>query len=200
MDLFAGQLWRRRHREETGGHNRGRREWDELRTQRANIHVTICKRDSKWEFAGWPRELDPVLPDNQEWGMGGGFRRQGTFVYLWLIHVVVWQRPAQYCRAVVLLKKKKKLTHLKKTAVHRHKWAGGGNCLNGYYRGNWLKWNITCIIVLCQFRSFLNLGCGGGLLWEREAAGNRGRKTRKWLPALCSLCGGQFKGLSRPHL
>ena len=96
--------------------------------------------------------------------------------------------------------KKKKLTHLKKTAVHRHKWAGGGNCLNGYYRGNWLKWNITCIIVLCQFRSFLNLGWGGELLWEREAAGNRGRKTPKWLPALCSLCGGQFKGLSRPHL
>ena len=47
MDLFAGQLWRRRHREETGGHNRGRREWDELRTQRANVHVTIHKRDSK---------------------------------------------------------------------------------------------------------------------------------------------------------
>ena len=50
-------------------------------------------------------------PDNQEWEMGGGFRRQGTYVYLWLIHVDVWQRLAQYCRAVVLLKKKKKKTY-----------------------------------------------------------------------------------------
>ena len=55
-----------------------------------------------------------MLPDNQEWEMGGGFRRQGTYVYLWLIHVDVWQRLAQYCRAVVLLKKKKTYTLKKK--------------------------------------------------------------------------------------
>ena len=43
--------------------------------------------------------------------MGGGteLRREGTYVYLWLIHVDVRQRPIQYCKAIVLqLKKKKK--------------------------------------------------------------------------------------------
>ena len=27
------------------------------------------------------------------WEMGGTFRREGTYVYLWLIHVDVWQKP-----------------------------------------------------------------------------------------------------------
>ena len=39
-------------------------------------------------------------------GWGGrwekGFRRDRTYVYLWLIHVDVWQRPTQYCRAIAL--------------------------------------------------------------------------------------------------
>ena len=30
--------------------------------------------------------------------MGEGFRREGTYIYLWLIHVDVWQKPTQYCR------------------------------------------------------------------------------------------------------
>ena len=37
------------------------------------------------------------------------FRREGTYVQLWLIHVDVWQKPIQYCKAVILqLKRKKK--------------------------------------------------------------------------------------------
>jgi len=40
------------------------------------------------------------------WEMGGGFRREGTYVYLWLIHVDVWQRPTQYCKAIILQLKK----------------------------------------------------------------------------------------------
>ena len=35
-----------------------------------------------------------------------GFRK-GTYVYLWLIYVDVWQKPIQYCKAVVLQLKKK---------------------------------------------------------------------------------------------
>ena len=31
------------------------------------------------------------------WAVGGGFKREGTYVYLWLIHVGVWQKPSQYC-------------------------------------------------------------------------------------------------------
>ena len=51
MNLFAGQQWRHRHREQTSGHRGGRRGWDEWREQHGNIHLTICKIDSKWEFA-----------------------------------------------------------------------------------------------------------------------------------------------------
>ena len=31
----------------------------------------------------------------------GRFKREGTNVYLWLIHVV-WQKPIQYCKAITL--------------------------------------------------------------------------------------------------
>ena len=34
--------------------------------------------------------------------MGGRFTREGTYVHLWLIHVGVWQKPAQYCKAIKL--------------------------------------------------------------------------------------------------
>ena len=36
------------------------------------------------------------------WKKEGGFRREGTYVYLWLIHVDVWQKPKQYCKAIIL--------------------------------------------------------------------------------------------------
>ena len=34
--------------------------------------------------------------------MGGRFWREGTHVYLWLIHVDVWQNPSQYCKVIIL--------------------------------------------------------------------------------------------------
>jgi len=40
--------------------------------------------------------------------MGEGFRREGTYVYLWLIHVDVWQKPTQCCKAIVLQSKKRR--------------------------------------------------------------------------------------------
>ena len=39
----------------------------------------------------------------EEWDrMGGRFTREGAYVYLWLIHVDVWQKPIQYCKATIL--------------------------------------------------------------------------------------------------
>ena len=37
-------------------------------------------------------------------GVGGGgiFKGEGTYVYLWPIHVDVWQKPTQYCKATIL--------------------------------------------------------------------------------------------------
>ena len=34
--------------------------------------------------------------------MGGRFKKEGTYVYLWLIHVNVWQKSNQYCKAIIL--------------------------------------------------------------------------------------------------
>ena len=33
--------------------------------------------------------------------MGGRFKREGTYVYLWLIHADVWQNPSQYYKAII---------------------------------------------------------------------------------------------------
>ena len=34
--------------------------------------------------------------------VGWRFKREGTCVYLWLIHVDVWQKPARYYKAIIL--------------------------------------------------------------------------------------------------
>ena len=47
-----------------------------------------------------------MLWDNLEgWdGMekAGRFKREGTHVYVWLIHVVIWQKPTQCWKAIIL--------------------------------------------------------------------------------------------------
>ena len=42
-------------------------------------YITICKIDSQREFAVWFRKLK----------QGERFKREGIYVYLWLIHVEV---------------------------------------------------------------------------------------------------------------
>ena len=39
--------------------------------------------------------------------MGGGFKREGIYVYLWLIHAEVWQKTTKFCKAVILQLKNK---------------------------------------------------------------------------------------------
>ena len=36
------------------------------------------------------------------WEVGGRFKAEGTYVHLWLIHVDVWQKSNQYCKAIIL--------------------------------------------------------------------------------------------------
>ena len=36
------------------------------------------------------------------WQVGGRFKMQGTCMYLWLIHVAIWQKPTKYCKAIIL--------------------------------------------------------------------------------------------------
>ena len=55
--------------------------------------------------AGSSTCVETVLYDNlDEWDVGERgerFNREETYVYLWLIHVDVWQRPTQ-CKAIIL--------------------------------------------------------------------------------------------------
>ena len=47
--------------------------------------------------------------------MGRRFKRERTYVYLWLTHVVIWQKPTHYCKAIILqLKIKLKKEEYKK--------------------------------------------------------------------------------------
>ena len=68
-----------------------RREWGKLREQSGNIYITICKIDSKWEFAVWHRELNLVLCDNLEgwdgrWkGSSGGKGHMYTYGWFMLM-------------------------------------------------------------------------------------------------------------------
>ena len=56
-------------------------------------YITICKIDSQWEFAVWLRKLKQGAVSTQRGGMeremGGRFKREGIYVYQWLIHVEV---------------------------------------------------------------------------------------------------------------
>ena len=48
----------------------------------------------------------PELSDSLEYGKGrewgGEFQKEGTYVYLMLTHVDVWQKPSQYCKVIIL--------------------------------------------------------------------------------------------------
>ena len=61
--------------------------------ERETWKLTIYKIDSQWEFAVWLRKLKQGLciKLGGEMGreMGGSFKREGIYIYLWLIHVEV---------------------------------------------------------------------------------------------------------------
>ena len=56
-------------------------------------YITICKIDSRPEFVVWLRKLKQELCINLKgWDgeeIGGRFKREVIYVYLWLIHVEV---------------------------------------------------------------------------------------------------------------
>ena len=60
----------------------------------------ICKMDSQWN----------LLYDsgNLHWGsvtiyrVGRRFKKKRTYIYLWVIHVDVWQKLNQYCKTIIL--------------------------------------------------------------------------------------------------
>ena len=65
-----------------------------FRKSNMETYITICKMDSQWEFCCMAQETQTgalYQPRQSRMGrdMWGGFKREGIYVYLWLIHVEV---------------------------------------------------------------------------------------------------------------
>ena len=92
-NLFTGQQWRNRHREQTYGHVERGQEGEMYGKSDMETYITICKIYSHWEFAVWLRKLKQGLYINLDEcdmeGNGREVQKGGVYVYLGLIHVEV---------------------------------------------------------------------------------------------------------------
>ena len=70
-NLFAGQQWRNRHREQTYGQGKWGREGEKNGESNMERYITICKIDSQWEFAVCLRKLKQGLYQSRWVGWGG---------------------------------------------------------------------------------------------------------------------------------
>ena len=77
-NLFTGQQWRNRHREQTYGHGDRGREGEMCGKSNRETCITICKIDSQWEFAVWLRKLKQWLGINLEGWMGREVQKGGN--------------------------------------------------------------------------------------------------------------------------
>ena len=50
-NVFAGQQWRNRHREQTYGHGESGGEGDMYGESNMETYITTCKLDGQWKFA-----------------------------------------------------------------------------------------------------------------------------------------------------
>ena len=56
------------------------------------------------------------------WEAGGRFKRKGTYAYLCLVPIDVWQKPIQYCKTIIL---QLKINNFKKGVKKKEKWKRG---------------------------------------------------------------------------
>ena len=76
MNLFAGQQWRNRHREQTYGHGERGGEGEIYGENNMENYITICKIDHQWEFAVCLRKLKQGLCINLEGWDEEGYGRE----------------------------------------------------------------------------------------------------------------------------
>ena len=94
MNLFSGKQLRCRYREQTCRHNEGRRGWDKLMESMETYTKLYFKQIASGNFlCDTGSSIQCFVTTLEGWEIGGGFRREGTYVYLWLIQVDVWQKP-----------------------------------------------------------------------------------------------------------
>ena len=77
-NLFAGQQWRNRHREQTYGHGERGGEGEIHGKSNMETYITICKTGSQWAFAVWLRKLKQGLCINLEVQGWGGIWEGGS--------------------------------------------------------------------------------------------------------------------------
>ena len=65
-NLFTGQQWRNRDREQTYGHGEREFEGEMYGKSHMEIYITICTIESQWEFVVWFRKLKQGLCINLE--------------------------------------------------------------------------------------------------------------------------------------
>ena len=68
-NLFTGQQWRKKYREQTYGHEERGGEVELYGKSNMETYITICKIDCQWEFAVWVRKLKKK-------------KKEGLYVYL----------------------------------------------------------------------------------------------------------------------
>ena len=74
-NLFTGQQWRNRHKEQTYGHGERGGEGEMYGMSNMETYITTCKIDSHQEFAVWLRKLKQGLCINLEGWDGEGDRK-----------------------------------------------------------------------------------------------------------------------------
>ena len=108
-NLFTGQQWRNRHREQTYGHGDRRRKGEIFGNSNVETCITICKIDSQGKFAVWLRQQQGLCINLEGWdGAGDGRGYIYICIYLWLISC--WSlTTTKFCKAIILQLKKNKL-------------------------------------------------------------------------------------------
>ena len=76
MNLFAGQQWRNRHREQTYGHGERGGQGEIYGENNMENYITICEIYHQWEFAVWFKKLKQGLCINLEGWDGAGDGRE----------------------------------------------------------------------------------------------------------------------------
>ena len=94
------------------------------------------------------------------WIVGERFKKEQTYVYLRLIHIVVWQKPTQYCKAIILqlkIKLKKKLK--KKNQFSLPMVFLLQYCYNYYYMFTFSIWILvsTCPVIVKEKKKEKNV-------------------------------------------
>ena len=75
-NLFVGQQWRNRHREQTHGHGEKAGEGEMYGESNMETYITICKIDNQGEFAVYLRDLKQGLCTNLKGWDGDGDERE----------------------------------------------------------------------------------------------------------------------------